>query len=610
MTPLSWIVPRFRDLWRFRAPLSAGEIRRTERWLATARVALSIAAVFAVWGEPASGTVYPFWMWVFLGLYLVHGVVVMLLLRFRPQSTHAFRLVVHSVDIVWPVLISMFTTAQRGPFFLFFVFVMVAAAYRWGLWETLGTAAVAVTLLWAEALAMREGLDRVVSGGLRVVHFPQLNVSMRELDPQQLFMSSVYLMVLGGLLAYMADNQKKVRAERAVINRVLSSTRVEAGLTGTMHQILGEILSIYGARRVVSASQEANSYRVFLAEVNRSAEGADPLRWREALPESETKYLFESPADAIYATRNAKGFQTVALDRAGNRLRDVDTVFLNDLSGIETFETMVSIAFVFGREWSSRVFLFDPEMMGDPDEELRFLQEFGQQVGPAVYNVYLVRRLRERAGALERARFARELHDGAIQSLIAVEMQLDVLRRQSGTQSPVVHDELGRIQQLLREEVLKLRELMQAMKSFEVNAERLLGFISDTVERFRRETGISAEFVSELERVELPQKVCRELARIVQESLVNVRKHSGAHHVLVRLAQRADNLQLTVEDDGQGFPFSGRLSETELETTGKGPAVIRERVRLLAGELTIESNPGHGARLEVRIPPMRRANHG
>ena len=168
-----------------------------------------------------------------------------------------------------------------------------------------------------------------------------------------------------------------------------------------------------------------------------------------------------------------------------------------------------------------------------------------------------MRRLRERAGALERARFARELHDGAIQSLIAVEMQLDVLRRQSGTQAPVVNAELGRIQKLLREEVLKLRELMQTMKSFEVNADRLLGFISDTVERFRRETGIAAEFASELERVDLAQKKCRELARIVQESLVNVRKHSGAHHVLVRLAHRAGNLQLTVEDDGKGFSFSG-----------------------------------------------------
>jgi two-component system nitrate/nitrite sensor histidine kinase NarX len=249
-------------------------------------------------------------------------------------------------------------------------------------------------------------------------------------------------------------------------------------------------------------------------------------------------------------------------------------------------------------------------MMGEPEEELRFLQEFAQQVGPAIYNVYLMRRLRERAGALERARFARELHDGAIQSLIAVEMQVDVLRRQSGTQAPVVNVELGRIQKLLREEVLKLRELMQAMKSFDVDADRLLAFISDTVERFRRETGIAAEFVSEVQRVDLAQKVCRELARIVQESLVNVRKHSGAHHVLVRLAQRAGNLQLTVEDDGKGFSFSGKLSNTELETTGRGPTVIRERVRLLAGELTIESTPGHGARLEVRIPPARKMDHG
>jgi len=175
-----------------------------------------------------------------------------------------------------------------------------------------------------------------------------------------------------------------------------------------------------------------------------------------------------------------------------------------------------------------------------------------------------VHEVRERAGAVERSRFARELHDGAIQSLIAVEMQLDVVRRQSG-QQPVVTSELSRIQKLLREEVLKLRELMQTMKSFEVDGERLPGFLADTVERFRRETGISAEFVSEIEKVDLPQRVCRELARIVQESLVNVRKHSGARHVLVRLAHRTGHLQLTVEDDGRGFSFSGRLSEAELD---------------------------------------------
>jgi signal transduction histidine kinase len=599
------MIPRYRDLWRFRAPLSAGEIRRTERWLASARVALTIAALLTLWMEPVRGFVYSRWFYWLLIVYLVHAVVVMLLVRFRPQSTVAFRLVVHSADIVWPVLISMFATAQRGPFFLFFVFVMAAAAYRWGLWETLGTAATAVALLWAEAFAVRIGLE---DRWLRVVHLPRLGV--RELDPQQLFMSSVYLIVLGLLLGYMSENQKKVRAERAVITRVLSSTRVEAGLTGTMQQILGEVTSIYGASRVLSASQETHSYRVFLAEVSRGTEGTEALRWREALPENEKVYLFDSPADAVYASHRGNGFQAVLLDRDGARLRDASTGFLDALARLEKFDAVVSVALLFGSEWSGRVYLFDPQMMGDPEEELRFLQEFAQQVGPAIYNVYLVRRLRERAGALERSRFARELHDGAIQSLIAVEMQLDVLRRQSGTQAPVVNTELGRIQKLLREEVLKLRELMQAMKSFEVDADRLLGFISDTVERFRRETGIAAEFVSELERVDLAHKGCRELARIVQESLVNVRKHSGAHHVLVRLAQRAGHLQLTVEDDGPGFSFSGRLSGAELETTGTGPAVIRERVRLLAGELAIESTPGHGARLEVRIPPARKANHG
>src|SRR5260370_20323600 len=96
-----------------------------------------------------------------------------------------------------------------------------------------------------------------------------------ELDPQELFMTSVYLIVLGFLLGYMSENQKKVRAERAVIMRVLSSTRVEAGLTGTMQQILWEVISIYGASRVLSASQGANSYPGFFAEVTRGARGSE-----------------------------------------------------------------------------------------------------------------------------------------------------------------------------------------------------------------------------------------------------------------------------------------------------------------------------------------------
>ena len=83
----------------------------------------------------------------------------------------------------------------------------------------------------------------------------------------------------------------------------------------------------------------------------------------------------------------------------------------------------------------------------------------------------------------------------------------------------------------MREEVLKLRELMQQMKSLDVDSRKLIGFLADTVERFQRETGITARFSSDLEEPDMPQPVCRELTRIVQEGLVNVRKHSQARRL-------------------------------------------------------------------------------
>src|SRR5208282_664244 len=146
--------------------------------------------------EPARGFAYPRWLYWLLTVYLAHAVVVLLLVRFRPQSTKAFRLVVHAADILWPVLISLFVPAQRGQFFLFFVFVMAAAAYRWGLWATVATAATAVALLEAEAFAVRTGLEPAADRWLQQLHMAPLGLSVRELDPQQLFMSSVYLIVL------------------------------------------------------------------------------------------------------------------------------------------------------------------------------------------------------------------------------------------------------------------------------------------------------------------------------------------------------------------------------------------------------------------------------
>jgi signal transduction histidine kinase len=368
-------------------------------------------------------------------------------------------------------------------------------------------------------------------------------------------------------------------------------------------------MSMYGAPRILVSSQEAHSKRIFVGELNQATETSRPeLRWLESAVRDAATYLAEFPGDVCYASFANGRSNILALDSDGHPVSFSNLEPISRLREVQPFDSIVVVSFLFGTDWKGRVFVFDPTWRGEKQEELRFLLDLVRQVGPAVYNVYLLHRLRRRASAAERARFARELHDGAVQSLIAVEMQVDVLRRQAEANLPI-SDELGRIQSLLREEVLKLRELMQQMKAIDVDAERLLPVLRDTVERFQRETGINARFVTDLDELDMPQRVCRELLRIVQESLVNVRKHSGARHALVRLASTGDKWNLTVEDDGKGLPFSGRFNQEQMEEAGKGPMIIRERVRLIEGELTVESNPGQGTRLEISVPRNREVSH-
>ena len=144
-----------------------------------------------------------------------------------------------------------------------------------------------------------------------------------------------------------------------------------------------------------------------------------------------------------------------------------------------------------------------------------------------------------------------------------------------------------------------MRELMQHMKPVELEPQYLLDHMADVVDRFRRETSISARFVSDLQDVPLSRRTCRELVRILQEALVNIRKHGEASQVLVRLGRRNGDWVLNIVDNGRGFGFSGRLSHEELQASGKGPAVIMERARGIRGKVSVESGEGVGSLVEV-----------
>ena len=297
------------------APADPSEIRRIERWLATARVFLAASALVAIRMDPTqlghSRAAYGLFVF-----YLANSILVLMLLRRRKQSTASFRVLVHAADIIWPAFISVFAEGPRSPFFLFFFFVLTAAAYRWGLWETLSTAAAEVALLWAESFLLFHVW--AVHAGSPPWHFLSgLQINVAEFEPPRLFMLSVYLLVMGLLLGYLAEQQKHLRTEKAVVIRLLSKVRVETGLTGTLQQIGQEIAAMYGAERVLVASQEIHSHRTFLGEL-RNTEASSDFVWLDSSPRDAKTYLEDFPGEAFYAASDGERWSVVALDREGN----------------------------------------------------------------------------------------------------------------------------------------------------------------------------------------------------------------------------------------------------------------------------------------------------
>ena len=207
-----------------------------------------------------------------------------------------------------------------------------------------------------------------------------------------------------------------------------------------------------------------------------------------------------------------------------------------------------------------------------------------------------------RAAQSVRAQVSRELHNGAIQCLFTVEFRLEKLRRSSPGMSCELSEELGELQRLVRRSEAELRELVEQGRPPDLGPKSFVEYMADLTAEFQQDTGILARFVSVDRHISPSPAVAGELVRIVQEALLNIKKHSGARNVSIELSPAQGRWKLLIDDDGQGFDFTGRLCMLELETKDRGPYVIRERVSTLGGELEVESIPGRGARLEIAFP--------
>jgi signal transduction histidine kinase len=197
----------------------------------------------------------------------------------------------------------------------------------------------------------------------------------------------------------------------------------------------------------------------------------------------------------------------------------------------------------------------------------------------------------------ERRRIARELHDSLGQYLVGLKLNAHMLR-----QSPQREDLWSEADRLMEQCIAEVRTLSYLLHPPTMDAAGFASAARWYVEGYSQRSGLKVRLDAPADPGRLPDAIELALFRVLQEALTNVHRHSGASAADVLIQQDAEQIVMEIRDNGCGMP-EALLDQSRATGAGVGVGImgIRERVRELAGKLTLESN-SNGTLLRVAIP--------
>jgi two-component system NarL family sensor kinase len=244
-------------------------------------------------------------------------------------------------------------------------------------------------------------------------------------------------------------------------------------------------------------------------------------------------------------------------------------------------------------------------------ESIAFLEHVGSLVAAAIEHAALFREVTDKEQALqamvertiqaqeeERRRVATEIHDGVTQHLISIWYRMNACERLLGKDVTRAREELTVAKELIDEALAEARAAIYDLRPSTLDD---LGLVPALDALATRTLGPAVEFTFVPDVVQkLPSHIETALYRMAQEAINNIRKHAEATKVQLDLEWAPGEVVMRVTDNGKGFDAPSVRNAPPV--TSFGLVGLAERVTLVRGRLSIQSAPGKGTRIEVRVP--------
>jgi signal transduction histidine kinase len=535
-------------------------------------------------------TISPTRLWISLGVGIVANLLLGVLVLIPFLSEQLLGVIGILLD---SLLAALFLWAYRGavpPLMALGMLAILAASIRFG-WRgviptmillalssllalgSVGDLAESQWVNWGLSLALLitfGAVGVVLRSGGRV---SQHGVDPREIEAERLRSARERARAITDMTSTLSAtlNHRKVLAEAQQIGELALREQMEPGarLISTVMLFQGEDnqLRVITSRGLTRAD-EAVALPGRKGILGLALKGSDPVFAGDCTDDPELRY--------VVAFQNTKSVLVIPL-RAGI-----------DMYGVMIFGSTQADAF--------------------SDEHVEMLTAIGTQATLSLQNAVLYQNLlteKEKIVEVEedaRKKLARDLHDGPTQSVAAIAMRVNYIRRLIERQPQQAVEELWKVEELARRTTKEIRHMLFTLRPLVLETQGLMAALQQLAEKMKEthDTNVLVEGSSELEMF-MDVNTQGVLFYIVEEAVNNARKHAQSEHIWVRLARRENMIITEIEDDGVGFDVDAVDSNYD-QRGSLGMVNMRERAELIEGTLRIQSARGSGTKITVIVP--------